>query len=77
MAEKPTVVSQPSPVVTDYIYRVIVITLAAVAVGGLLGIVLLAATGKTVPEGLVALASAAVGAMAGLLAPSPTNSTTG
>ena len=61
---------------TDYIYRVIVITLAAVAIGGLLGIVLLAVTGKTVPEGPVALASAAVGAMAGLL-PSSTKSATG
>jgi hypothetical protein len=74
MAAVPPLVGLPTPVVTDFIYRVIVITLAAVAIGGLLGIVLLSVAGKTVPEGVVALASAAVGAMAGLLAPSPPGS---
>ena len=72
MAAVPPVVGPPSGVVTDFIYRVIAITLAVIAIAGLLGIVLLSLAGKTVPEGVVALASAAVGAMAGLLAPSPT-----
>lgn len=72
MAAKPTVVGLPSVGVTDFIYRVVVMTLAAIAIVGLLGIVLLSVAGKTVPEGVVALASAAVGAMAGLLAPAPT-----
>ena len=68
---KPTVVGQPSGDVTDFIYRVVVVSLAAIAIVGLLGIVLLSVAGKAIPEGVVALASAAVGAMAGLLAPAP------
>jgi hypothetical protein len=38
-----------------------------------LGLIFLAAHGdqKTIPDGLVAIGSAAVGALAGLLAPSP------
>jgi hypothetical protein len=72
MAAVPPIVGDPSTNVTDFIYKVTVITLAVVAIAGLVGIVLLSVAGKSVPEGIVALASAAVGAMAGLLAPSPT-----
>lgn len=55
-----------------WIYRVVVISLGAAVVFAVLGANGLAAADKESPELLVALGSAAVGALAGLLAPSPT-----
>lgn len=56
-----------------WIYRLVVtflgLTVLSTVIGGLL---ILATSGSTVSEGIIALGSAAVGALAGLLAPSPT-----
>lgn len=59
-------------------YRIVVSSLGIVAVGAVIGAILLtalAAAGAqhTVPDVLTALGSAAIGALAGLLAPSPAN----
>lgn len=67
-------IPDPTQKITDFVYQVVILTLAIVAAGGLLGLFLLALSGKDVPQGLVALPSAAIGAMAGLLAPSPASS---
>jgi hypothetical protein len=55
------------------IYRLIVIFLGLAVLVALVGILALVALGKAdkLPDGVVAIASAAVGALAGLLAPSP------
>ena len=61
-----------SPLESDvWIYRVIVGALSFVVVVSVLGAVILALKSLDVPDALVALGSAAVGALAGLLAPSP------
>jgi hypothetical protein len=61
-----------APLQTDvWIYRVVVISLGAAVVLAVLGAIGLAMAGKESPELLTALGSAAVGALAGLLAPSP------
>jgi hypothetical protein len=53
-------------------YRLVVIMLGGVAVGVVAGAIFLFALGKgELPSGVIALGSAAVGALAGLLAPSP------
>ena len=54
-----------------WIYRMVIITLGVLVVGTAIGAIILATQDKSAPEVLVALGSAAVGAMAGLLAPSP------
>jgi hypothetical protein len=66
-----TAVPEPDGGTTNFIYIVVVIALALIGAGGFVGIVALSLAGKQVPESAVALASTAVGAMAGLLAPSP------
>jgi hypothetical protein len=61
-----------APLQTDvWIYRMVVGTLGFMGIGAVLGAMLLAFTGKSTPEVVTALGSAAVGALAGLLAPSP------
>lgn len=50
---------------------VVVAALGLVVVAGVIGGIALAVIGRPVPEVVVAIASAAVGALAGLLAPSP------
>lgn len=47
-----------------HFYRVIAYGMVAVAVASVLGFIGLSAWGKTIPEGLVALGSAAIGALA-------------
>jgi hypothetical protein len=54
-----------------WIYRVVVVALALVAMTAIAGGIGLAVYGKTTPEGVIALGSTALGAIAGLLAPSP------
>jgi hypothetical protein len=54
-----------------WIYRIVVVTLGVVVVFAVVGSIVLVMSGKTTPEAVVALGSAAVGALAGLLAPSP------
>ncbi len=54
------------------LYRIAVIVLGSLALLAALGSIGLVAAGKTTPEVLVALGSAAVGALVGLFAPAPT-----
>jgi hypothetical protein len=53
------------------LYRIAVIVLGLLTLIAALGSIVLVAVGKTTPEVLVALGSAAVGALVGLFAPSP------
>lgn len=63
----------PTPLQTDkWIYRLVVCFLGLTVIGTVIGGFIIAGkSAQTIPEGLVALGSAAVGALAGLLAPSP------
>jgi hypothetical protein len=54
-----------------WVYRTVVVALGLVLLTAAGGAIALALAGKTMPEGLVAFGSAAVGALAGLFAPSP------
>jgi hypothetical protein len=67
-------VAMPLPLQNDnWIYRIVVISLGLVVLVTIIGQIILGIrTDKYLTEGIIALASAAVGALAGLLAPSPT-----
>jgi len=56
-----------------WIYRLVVIVLGLTVIASVIGTIALTLTGLSTPELLVALGSAAIGGLAGLLAPSPTN----
>jgi hypothetical protein len=56
-----------------WIYRLVVIVLGLTVIASVIGTITLTLTGLSTPELLVALGSAAIGGLAGLLAPSPTN----
>jgi hypothetical protein len=74
LSEKPaeTLARLAEPLRSDaWVYRLVVIALGLAALIAVGGTVALAFVGKPVPEALVAIGSAAVGALAGLLAPSP------
>jgi hypothetical protein len=61
-----------NPLGTDkWIYRIVVLALGLIGLVAAVGGIVLVSGDRTVPEILIALGSAAVGAMAGLLAPSP------
>jgi len=68
---------QQSPLSTDkWIYRIIVIGLSITIISIIIGVLILVGTGKItgdegVPTILTAIGSAAIGAVAGLLAPPP------
>ena len=67
-----------SALATDkWVYRWVVIFLGLTVLLAVLGMLVLVALGKAdkLPDGIVAIASAGVGALAGLLAPSPTQRT--
>lgn len=55
-----------------WIYRSVVWALGAALVITIIGAIILALNGKALPEGIIAVGSASAGALAGLLAPSPT-----
>ena len=62
----------PEPLIHDFwIYRIVVSALGLSVVIAVVGAIILASAGQTIPEILLALGSAAVGALAGLLAPKP------
>jgi len=62
----------PTPLQTDVVlYRIVVGCLGAAVIIALIGSIVLVAFGKQAPDVLVAIGSAAIGALAGLLAPSP------
>jgi hypothetical protein len=71
-----TIAAEASALSTDrWTYRIVVLALGISVIVGLLGLIALSWKGvQTVPDGLVAIGSAAVGALAGLLAPSPKTS---
>ena len=67
-----TIAGLVSPLQSDvWIYRTVVGALALAILGAVTGAILLAMNGRPVPEVLLAIGSGAVGALAGLLAPSP------
>lgn len=61
----------PAPIPDTLVYRITVGSLGTAVLITLIGAIVLVAFGKQTPEILVAIGSAAVGALAGLLAPSP------
>jgi hypothetical protein len=73
-----------TPLQTDvWIYRIVVVALASVVLLTVIGAILMlllassGATLKVIPEGVIALAATSVGALGGLLAPSPTQAKSG
>lgn len=56
-----------------WIYRMVVLVLGLTVIASLAGAIALTLKEFDTPELLVALGSAAIGGLAGLLAPSPTN----
>jgi hypothetical protein len=54
-----------------WLYRMVVIALSLSVLGSLIGAILLATQDRNPPELVVALGSAAIGGLAGLLTPSP------
>ena len=52
-------------------YRALIFGLVSTVLITVLGIIALAVLGRGIPEGLVAIGSAAVGGLVGLLVPSP------
>lgn len=57
-----------------WIYRAVVTFLGLISLTAIVGGIGLAIYGKTTPEGVISLGSVALGAIAGLLAPSPSRS---
>ena len=55
----------------NWLFRMIIGALGLVAILAMIGAILLAMSAKPIPDVLTALGSAAIGALAGLLAPSP------
>lgn len=66
-------IAASSALTTDkWTYRIVVLALGIAVLIGMLGLIVLSWKGVVaVPDGLVAIGSAAVGALAGLLAPAP------
>jgi hypothetical protein len=73
-AEAVARVAAPEQIPNTPIYRMVVGALGLIAVLAIIGVLVLAALGKQQSEAAVALGSTAVGALAGLLAPSPKQS---
>ena len=71
-AKKAEAKTEPAYRGDKWLYRIAVIVLGSLALIAAVGSLLLVFGGKTTPEVLVALGSAAVGALVGLFAPSPT-----
>lgn len=66
------IASLAAPLQSDvWIYRMVVGALGLAVLAAIIGAIVLAAVKMTIPDVLTALGSAAVGALAGLLAPSP------
>lgn len=67
-----TVDNLTHPLASDvWLYRVVVGVLGLAVLGAMYGIFVLAQAATAIPDALTAIGSAAVGALAGLLAPSP------
>lgn len=63
----------PIPIPDTGVYRILIIILGLAVLLPVCGSLAIAAFGKggSVPEGVIAIASAAIGALAGILVPSP------
>jgi hypothetical protein len=61
----------PSQSADPFFYRVLIIGLTAAVLATIAGVIALAVLDHAVPEGLIAIGSAAVGGLVGLLVPSP------
>jgi uncharacterized integral membrane protein len=75
LAKEVTNELEPAFLTDRWVYRMVVGALGLVAVGAVLGAIILAArsgTTVTIPDVITALGSAAIGALAGILVPSPT-----
>lgn len=67
-----TIASLAAPVQTDvWVFRIVVIVLGLIVLGAMCGAIIMAVRGSEVPQFIVAVGSAAGGALTGLLAPSP------
>jgi hypothetical protein len=64
-------IKQTPPIPDTPIYRMIISFLGGVGAVAAIGAIVLVAMGENPPDMLVALGSAGIGALAGLLAPSP------
>ena len=72
LRQQASVAKASTPLDTDpIIYRMVVGSLGGVLIVVAVGLIVLAWVKADIPQGLIALGSAAVGALAGLLAPSP------
>ncbi|CAN5207033.1 hypothetical protein BH10ACI1_BH10ACI1_20010 [soil metagenome] len=61
-----------APLPDTFVYKIVVISLGATVLLTVIGAIVLVAIGKgEIPASIIALGSAAVGALAGLLAPAP------
>jgi hypothetical protein len=69
---KSTLAKLATQIPDTWVYRSVVWFLGITALTTAVGSLILASNGNTPPEGVIALGSAGVGALAGLLAPSPT-----
>lgn len=70
------IASVAAPLQSDvWIYRIVVLALGLAVLVSVIGAIILAGLRNPIPEILVAIGSAAVGALAGLLAPSPVGRT--
>ena len=56
-----------------WLYRVVVVALALTVMASFVGTIVLAMSRQSISEAIVVLGSAAIGGLAGLLAPSPLN----
>lgn len=63
--------SNDIPGADRWIYRMVVVALGLTVVISVVGGIVLGIAGQTIPDGVVALGSAALGGLAGLLVPSP------
>lgn len=69
-----TIANLATPLQSDvWIYRMVVAALGLVVLISIIGAIYLANSANGVPDAIISLGSAAVGALAGLLAPSPGN----
>ncbi len=66
--QKHKVKTKPVYLDEKHFYRVVVWSLAIVASAALIGSIYLITDGKDIPDGIIALGSTAVGALAGVLA---------
>lgn len=74
LAKQVTTDLPPPAFVTDrWTYRIVVLALGIVCIAAIGGSIYLGAVSRDIPDVLTALGAAAIGALAGLLAPSPTN----